>query len=155
MLAADNAAIANANHKYVGCVPAKLLRDLQCCGFLAVRLEWAYARVAAVPAEFLGGFEAQIECVVVSTLNCKNRCAKDEHLRDLGFRSGCRDKDHGLLSGAGANPSKGGSSVPGARRRHDGRAKLLCARDDHRAGPVLQRGSRVTPIVFDPQGFYL
>src|SRR4030065_228462 len=79
---------------------------------LAPRRERIVARVAAVPAKLVRGFDRQIERVVIRSIHQNDLRPINEQLRDLGWRGGPGGDDYRLLP-----PRRGAEANPRAARR--------------------------------------
>src|SRR5215211_6530677 len=59
------------------------LPDFKCGGLLPFRGKRIVACVTAIPAKFIGGFNRQVECIIVCSIYKDHFCPKDQQLRDL------------------------------------------------------------------------
>ena len=81
--AANNAAIAHADHHRLRQLPSQLRRYLESYGLLAFRSEGVDAGVAAVPALFLRECKTELEGNIVAGLDQEHLRPVDQQLGDF------------------------------------------------------------------------
>ena len=147
----DGAAVSHGNGQIVGHLPVQLLGDLQGHGLFTLGKIGVDGGVAVVPAVLLNSLGGHLEGLLIVALHRDDIGAEDHQLSHLALGSPLGHKNIGLKARSGGVPRQGGGGVAGGGAGDGLGAGLIGLGHGHSAGPILQGGGGILPVILYPQ----
>src|SRR5262245_20213920 len=117
--------------------------DLEGSSLLTLCRKGIVARIATIPAKFIGTFNGQLKSIVVVAFHQNNAGSENQQLCYLGWRSRFWSEDHGFLSHSSRHPGESGARVPSRSGDDCLRTNFMGTCHHNRGSAVLERSRRV------------